>query len=178
MQGRGARGPALSDRAIPPSPPRSAASPASPARRRSPGPLKIRVLPDGLLLDDRPPARADSALSRAGHAAAQPSHRRAHDPSGGDVEAWRTFLLLLGRTPESVRSDGGIARVWTTMAGRHVGAARDRLRRSAARARRRRSGGVEARDRQLPAGQLVSISTRRASASCSASPATASSSPT
>ena len=39
---------------------------------------------------------------------------------GGDVEAWRTFLLLLGRTPESVRADGGIARVWTTMAGRHV----------------------------------------------------------
>ena len=39
---------------------------------------------------------------------------------GGDVEAWRTFLLLLGRSPESVRTDGGIARVWTTMAGRHV----------------------------------------------------------
>ena len=39
---------------------------------------------------------------------------------GGDVEAWRSFLLLLGRTPESVRTDGGIARVWTTMAGRHI----------------------------------------------------------
>ena len=39
---------------------------------------------------------------------------------GGDIDAWRTFLLLLGRTPESVRSDGGIARVWATLAGRHV----------------------------------------------------------
>ena len=39
---------------------------------------------------------------------------------GGDVEAWRSFLLLLGRSPEAVRADGGIARVWTTMAGRHV----------------------------------------------------------
>src|SRR5262249_31461976 len=39
---------------------------------------------------------------------------------GGDVEAWRNFLLLLGRSPESVRAEGGIARVWTTMAGRHV----------------------------------------------------------
>ena len=39
---------------------------------------------------------------------------------GGDVEAWRAFLVLLGRTPESVRTEGGIARVWTTMAGRHV----------------------------------------------------------
>ena len=39
---------------------------------------------------------------------------------GGDVDAWRNFLLLLGRSPEAVRADGGIARVWTTMAGRHV----------------------------------------------------------
>src|SRR5439155_16471943 len=39
---------------------------------------------------------------------------------GGDVGAWRTFLLLLGRAPDSVRTQGGIARVWTTMAGRHV----------------------------------------------------------
>jgi len=30
------------------------------------------------------------------------------------------FLLLLGRTPESLRAEGGIARVWTTMAGRHL----------------------------------------------------------
>src|SRR5262249_8842406 len=39
---------------------------------------------------------------------------------GGDVEAWRAFLLLLGRSPESVRGEGGVSRVWTTMVGRHV----------------------------------------------------------
>ena len=39
---------------------------------------------------------------------------------GGDVEAWRNFLLLLSRSPEAVRAEGGIARLWTTMAGRHV----------------------------------------------------------
>src|SRR5439155_18631661 len=39
---------------------------------------------------------------------------------GGDLDAWRNFLLLLGRTPDSVRAEGGIARVWTMMAGRHI----------------------------------------------------------
>ena len=83
-------------------------------------PLKITVLPDGLLLDERAPARPEGALSEL--AALLHSHLigelTVHP--GGDIEAWRTFLLLLGRTPESVRADGGIARVWTTMAGRHL----------------------------------------------------------
>ena len=83
-------------------------------------PLRLRVLPDGLLLDDRPPARPDAAVSEL--AVLLHSHLigelTVHP--GGDVEAWRTFLVLLGRSPESVRTDGGIARVWTTMAGRHV----------------------------------------------------------
>ena len=85
-----------------------------------PAPLKIGVLPDGLLLDERPPARADHAVSEL--AALLHSHLIGEITihPGGDIEAWRTFLLLLGRSPESVRTDGGIARVWTTMAGRHV----------------------------------------------------------
>ena len=84
------------------------------------GPLKIRVLPDGLLLDERPPARPDAAMVEL--AALLHSHLIGEMTihPGGDVEAWRAFLLLLGRTPESVRTDGGVARVWTTMAGRHV----------------------------------------------------------
>src|SRR5262245_53746235 len=78
------------------------------------------VLPEGLLLDDPAPARPDAAVTELavllhshliGQMTVQP---------GGDEEAWRTFLLLLGRTPESIRTEGGIARVWTTMAGRHV----------------------------------------------------------
>ena len=85
-----------------------------------PAPLKIRVLPDSLLLDDRVPARPDAAMTEL--ATLLHSHLIGEMTihAGGDVEAWRTFLLLLGRTPESVRSDGGIARIWTTMAGRHV----------------------------------------------------------
>src|SRR5229473_102141 len=84
------------------------------------GSLKIRVLPDGLLLDERAPARADAAITEL--AALLHSHLIGHLTvhAGGDVEAWRGFLVLLGRSAEAVRADGGISRVWTTMAGRHV----------------------------------------------------------
>src|SRR2546430_10948294 len=30
------------------------------------------------------------------------------------------FLIMLARAPEEIRSEGGISRVWMTMAGRHV----------------------------------------------------------
>ncbi len=83
-------------------------------------PLTLTVRPDGLLLDDRAPVKPDTAI----HELALLLHAHVIGQMtvhpGGDVEAWRTFLLLLGRTPESVRAEGGIARVWTTLAGRHV----------------------------------------------------------
>jgi hypothetical protein len=85
-----------------------------------PSPLKITVLPEGLLLDERAPARPDAAITEL--ATMLHSHLigllTVHP--GGDVDAWRRFLVLLGRSQESVRTDGGIARVWTTMAGRHL----------------------------------------------------------
>jgi hypothetical protein len=83
-------------------------------------PLRITVLPDGLLLDERPPARGDAAVAELadllhGHLiGALTVH------AGGDVEAWRNFLLLLGRAPDTVRDEGGIARVWATTAGQHL----------------------------------------------------------
>lgn len=39
---------------------------------------------------------------------------------GGDLAAWRMFLRLMGRPSDEIREEGGIARLWTTMAGRHV----------------------------------------------------------
>lgn len=83
-------------------------------------PLRVGVLADGLLVEGRAPARVDPAITELaallhdhliGELTIQP---------GGDLEAWRSFLLLLGRAPDAVRSEGGIARLWTTMAGRHV----------------------------------------------------------
>ena len=85
-----------------------------------PAPLRITVLPDGLLLDERAPARADAAVAEL--AGLLHSHvigaLTVH--GGGDVEAWRNFLLLVGRAPDALRAEGGIARAWATTAGRHV----------------------------------------------------------
>lgn len=85
-----------------------------------PGPLVLAVLPDSMLLENRMLPKPEPAVSEL--AVLLTSHligRMVVNP-GGDRDAWRSFLLLLGRAPESVRAEGGIARVWTTMAGRHV----------------------------------------------------------
>ena len=83
-------------------------------------PLRIGVLPDGLLLDGRPALRPDSSIGELavllhGHLIGEMT---VHE--GGDLDAWRSFLLLLGRSADSIRTDGGIGRIWTTMAGRHI----------------------------------------------------------
>lgn len=85
-----------------------------------PSGLRLAVLPDGLLLDGRAPARADPAIAEL--AILLHSHliiELVVHPDG-DADAWRRFLTLLGRSPESLRAEGGIARVWATMVGRHV----------------------------------------------------------
>ena len=83
-------------------------------------PMRLTVLPDGLLLDDRPLGRPEAAVVELavllhshliGQLTVQP---------GGDADDWRNFLLLIARTPESVRAEGGIARLWTALPGRHV----------------------------------------------------------
>jgi HEAT repeat protein/PBS lyase HEAT-like repeat-containing protein len=83
-------------------------------------PMRVTVHPDALLLEERALPRAEAAVTEL--AALLHSHLigQLTIHSGGDSEAWRSFLLLLARSPESVRTDGGIARVWTTMAGRHI----------------------------------------------------------
>lgn len=83
-------------------------------------PLRITVLADSLRLDGETPARADASLGEL--AALLHSHLIGEliVHPGGDVDAWRSFLLLLGRAPADVRNEGGVARLWTTMAGRHV----------------------------------------------------------
>jgi len=78
------------------------------------------VLPDGLLLDERAPARPDAALTELATMLHSHLIGQLIVYPGGDVDAWRNFLVMLGRSPESVRVDGGVSRVWTTLAGRHV----------------------------------------------------------
>ena len=87
---------------------------------RMAAPLRITVLPDGLLLDERPPARADAAIAELAELLHSHVIGALTVNAGGDVEAWRNFLLLLGRAPDAVRAEGGIARVWATTAGQHL----------------------------------------------------------
>jgi hypothetical protein len=82
--------------------------------------LKLTVLPDGMLLDGRAPARSDAAIGEL--AALLHSHLIGEIliRPAGTADAWRQFLLLLGRTPESIRIEGGVARAWATLAGQHI----------------------------------------------------------
>jgi hypothetical protein len=87
---------------------------------RLPDSLTLAVLPESLMLDGRAPARIDPAVRELAvllhdHLVAEITIH-----PGGDVEAWRSFLLLLARTADSVRADGGIALLWTTTGGRHL----------------------------------------------------------
>jgi hypothetical protein len=83
-------------------------------------PLRISVLADGLLLDGRAPARPDAAIGELASLLHDHLIGELSIQPGADVEGWRNFLLLLGRAPDAVRAEGGIARLWTTMATRHI----------------------------------------------------------
>lgn len=85
-----------------------------------PGTLRLGVTPDALLLDGVSPARPDSSIAEL----AALLHRHAVGElvihPGGDVEAWKCFLRLVGRPPEDVRAEGGIAHVWAATSGVHI----------------------------------------------------------
>jgi HEAT repeat protein len=84
------------------------------------GPLAITALPDRLTVEGRAPARADPALGEL--AVLLHSHLvgELRVLGGADSQAWRTFLLLLGRPAEELLVEGGIARLWATAGGQHV----------------------------------------------------------
>src|SRR5438552_11584002 len=59
--------------------------------------LTVTVLPDALLLDGRAPARPDQAVTELAILLHDHLVGELTVHAGGDVEAWRNFLLLLGR---------------------------------------------------------------------------------
>jgi HEAT repeat protein len=85
-----------------------------------PRPLRISVTADSLLVGGQGVTRPDAAIGEL--AALLHAHLIGEitiNPDG-DAAAWRSLLLLIARPPEDVRSEGGIVRLWMTMAGRHV----------------------------------------------------------
>lgn len=83
-------------------------------------PFRISVTADSLLLGGAAVARPDAAIGELAELLHAHLIGEFTVLPGGDQSAWRQFLLLIGRAPEAVREEGGIARLWATLAGRHV----------------------------------------------------------
>lgn len=83
-------------------------------------PLRLTVLPDGLLQDGRAPGRPDPALGELAILLHDHLVGEFTINPGGDRDAWRNFLLLLGRPAASVRAEGGIAHLWSATGAGNV----------------------------------------------------------
>jgi hypothetical protein len=83
-------------------------------------PLRIQVLPDDLRLDERRTAKHDPVVTELAGLLHQHLIGEMTVKPGGDLAAWRQFLLLLARSTESVRSEGGISRLWAGLGSPHV----------------------------------------------------------
>src|ERR1043166_5639308 len=83
-------------------------------------PMRLTVMPDTLLMNDRAPAKADTALLELSELLHSHLIGELTVQPGGDADGWRAFLLLIARSPELVRAEGGISRVLSTMPARHV----------------------------------------------------------
>jgi len=81
------------------------------------GPYKVQVTSDGLLIDGARMPKPDPAVSEL----ATLLHRHLIGwltvNTSATAESWRTLLLLLARSPEEVRADGGMGKLWTTAGG-------------------------------------------------------------
>ena len=84
------------------------------------GPFRLQVSADRLLVNGAAASKPDPAIAEL----AGLLHRHligglTLNP-GADAASWRTLLLLLARTPEEIRVDGGIAKLWATGGGPSV----------------------------------------------------------
>ncbi|HXG54364.1 MAG TPA: HEAT repeat domain-containing protein [Vicinamibacterales bacterium] len=84
------------------------------------GPLDVQVRAQSLLVGGAAMPKPDQAVDEL----AELLHRHLIGAlvvnAGADADSWRTLLLLLSRTPEEVRADGGIAHLWATAGGPSV----------------------------------------------------------
>src|SRR5438105_4816758 len=83
------------------------------------GDVTIAILPDLMVIEGKAPAKPDPAI---GEFAELLHHRlvgELHISHGADAAEWRTFLLLLARSPEELLAEGGIAKVWAAAGQTH-----------------------------------------------------------
>ena len=87
------------------------------ARLTESGPYQVQVLSDGLLIDGGKMAKQDPAVLELATLLHRHLIGKLSLNTGANAESWRTLLLLLARSAEEVRADGGIARLWATAGG-------------------------------------------------------------
>lgn len=87
------------------------------SRLTAAGPFRMQVAADRLLVGGAAAPKTDAAVGEL----ADLLHRHLIGGltvnAGVDADSWRTLLLLLARSPEDIRSDGGIAHLWGTAGG-------------------------------------------------------------
>ena len=81
------------------------------------GPFILQVRTSSLLLNGAAAPRPDPAIAELADVLYRHMIGAMTINAGADADSWRTLLLLLARTPEEVRGDGGIARLWATAGG-------------------------------------------------------------
>jgi HEAT repeat protein len=84
------------------------------------GPFTVQVRPQTLVVRDLAPARVDSAIVELADMLRRHLIGALTLNAGIDTSSWRTLFLLLARTPEDVRADGGISHLWATAGGPSV----------------------------------------------------------
>jgi HEAT repeat protein len=80
-------------------------------------PFTLQVRATSLLLNGAAAPRPDPAIGELAEVLYRHTIGALTVNPAADTNSWRTLLLLLARTPEDVRGDGGIARLWATAGG-------------------------------------------------------------
>jgi HEAT repeats len=87
------------------------------ARLTERGPFRVQALADRLLIDGAGLPGPDPAVGELGSLLHRHLIGSLTVNAGAGADSWRTLLLLLARTPDDVRADGGIAHLWATAGG-------------------------------------------------------------
>lgn len=86
-------------------------------RATAAGPFSLQVQPEGLLINGAVPSRPDSAITELAQLLRQQLIGSLVLHGGADQQTWRSLLLLLARSTDENRADGGIARLWARSGG-------------------------------------------------------------
>jgi HEAT repeat protein len=81
------------------------------------GPFTLEVRPHIIHVGNAAPAKPDPAIVELSDLLRRQLVGSLTINPGADGESWRTLLRLLGRAPEDVRADGGMASLWATAGG-------------------------------------------------------------